>query len=75
MGSGSLLFGLPCAQLAQQPRSCQGGKRSLGKQADFFRKGMGLTIYGDMFHAQRTVMFQEENILPRQFLAMVEVGS
>lgn len=34
---------------------------------------MGLTISGEMFHAQRTVMFQRESILPKEFSGMMIV--
>lgn len=64
MRSRSLAFGLPCAQPAHQPRSCQGGKKGLGKQADFFSKGTGLPVSGGIFHAQVIVVVQEEDILP-----------
>lgn len=45
----------------------------MGEQDDSFCKDMGLTISGEMFHAQRTVMFQRESILPKEFPGMMIV--
>jgi len=61
MRSGSLIFGFPCTQLAYQPRSCQGGKRGLGKQTDFW-----WSVSYSKTHSP---------LLPKKFLAMVVVES